>query len=56
LQLLFLHHEELVLTNLVAAPFIRGLHHFTRDGIDKLLPKAVAGLPVHLPEGNPLGR
>jgi hypothetical protein len=31
------------------------LDHLAGDGIDQLLPQAIAGLPVHLPERDPLG-
>ena len=55
LQLLFLHHQELVLADLVATSPIGGLDHLAGDGIDELLPQAIAGLSVHLPERDPLG-
>ena len=55
LQLLLLHHQELVLADLIPTSPIVGLDHLAGDRIDELLPQAIAGLPVDLPERNSLG-
>ena len=53
-QFFILDEEELILADLIASPFVFGIHRLARRGIHELLLQAVAGLPVHLPERDPL--
>jgi hypothetical protein len=46
----------LVLANLISASFLAGLDWLARHIIDELLPQAIAGRPVDLPESDLLRR
>jgi hypothetical protein len=56
LELVVTHEQKLVLAHLIAAALIVGLHRLSRDHIDELLPKTVAGLFIDLPKRNALAR
>jgi hypothetical protein len=56
LDLLVVDEKHLALADFVAAAFLVRPHDLAGHGIDKLLTEAIARLPVHLPERNPLGR
>jgi hypothetical protein len=47
----FLNDEELVLADCVAAALVVRFDNLPRDGVNELLPQAMAGPLVDLPEG-----
>src|SRR5262249_6558388 len=55
LELLILNDEKLTLADLVAPALLTGADDLTSDSVYELLPQAVSGCLVNLPEGNALG-
>src|SRR5262245_22644132 len=53
-QLLVAYENELVLTDLIAAPLLTGFNRHARDGINQLMAQTIAGRSIDLPKGNPL--
>jgi hypothetical protein len=49
-QVAVFDEQELLGADLVAAPLIGAFHCLARNRIDELVPEAMAGAPVHLPE------
>jgi hypothetical protein len=48
LELIITHDQKLIFTDFVAACFLVRSHGFAGNRVNKLVPKAIAGLLVHL--------
>jgi len=55
-EFIVFNQHVLVLANLIPTTFLAGLDWLARHIIDELLPQAIAGRPVDLPESDPLRR